>query len=127
MNVTRFRAIIHIDGPNQARKTVSLNPGRNGIGRTADNSIFLPTEAVSRNHAALIWENLSSTIIDFGSTNGTYVNGARIPPHTPVVLSDGDLIGVGGYSIQYVLIPETPSGSIGAIPPAGPPSMETGY
>jgi serine/threonine protein kinase len=47
------------------------------IGRNADLSIN--DAHLSREHAVINWDGKSFTISDLGSTNGTYVNGRRLP------------------------------------------------
>lgn len=39
-------------------------------------------------------------IIDEGSTNGVLVDGARLPPHTPQVVRDGEVVRVGRCWLQ---------------------------
>ena len=57
---------------------------------------------VSRQHAEIYPSNDNWEIKDLGSTNGTYINGARIPLE-PIKLNKGDIIGIGGrdISIQF--------------------------
>ena len=50
------------------------------IGRTPNNDFTLPYQDVSSNHALLIKKtNGEIVIVDKNSTNGTYVNGKRVP------------------------------------------------
>lgn len=50
---------------------------------------------VSRKHAVIQLKQKRLEIYDLGSSNGTFVNGARLEPHKPVVLRDGDEITLG--------------------------------
>lgn len=52
---------------------------------------------VSRQHATIRFERSQRclTIEDNGSTNGTYVNDVRLPPHEEFIISDGDVIAMG--------------------------------
>ena len=50
---------------------------------------------VSRFHAAIECRKDSLTLVDLGSTNGTYLNGSRLIDHEPRELSDGDEIRLG--------------------------------
>jgi hypothetical protein len=70
------------------------------IGRDGGNRIVIPTEKVSRRHA-VIRRNEDGThqIMDMGSSNGTYVNGARIA--RPLVLTNGSVIEVGGERFVF--------------------------
>ncbi len=55
---------------------------------------------VSRRHARLIVQNDHLRIVDLGSTNGTYINGLRLPPHEPVDLRDGDEVYLGRLKLM---------------------------
>src|SRR5262245_10085277 len=48
------------------------------IGRTPNMEIMLDDRSVSRRHAEILLEPEGWGIADLGSSNGTYVNGARI-------------------------------------------------
>jgi two-component system cell cycle response regulator len=70
------------------------------LGRSADNTFQLQEITVSRHHAAI---NLDAQgivrLTDVGSTNGTYLNGRRLRPHTPFRLKDGDRVQLGSSVI----------------------------
>jgi len=55
-----------------------LRLGKNTIGRQDDNSVVLDDTTISRHHAVLYMERNAVTLQDLGSSNGTYVNGARL-------------------------------------------------
>ena len=61
---------------------------------------------VSRLHAVVKLEGEKLTILDLGSSNGTYVNGARILPNTEHPISSGDLVALGKLKFQVVLTPQ---------------------
>ncbi len=50
---------------------------------------------VSRRHGIMRRGEDTLTLIDLGSTNGTFLNGHRLIPHQPRVLRDGDEIRMG--------------------------------
>lgn len=76
----------------------TLRPGVNTVGRlNAD--VLLSDPSVSRSHARFIVQGSTVTLEDVGSTNGTFVNGQRLAPHTPVTLSDGAEIAFGGTKL----------------------------
>jgi len=76
------------------------------IGREGDCSIPLPDPRVSRRHAMLYrTQDGSYYLADEGSSNGSYVNAARIG--LPTRLNDGDQISIGSVSMQFRQ-PETP-------------------
>lgn len=63
-------------GP-QAGLTYVLGSGETLIGRGAECDIFLGDVTVSRHHAMVTTTKEALQLEDMGSTNGTYVNGAR--------------------------------------------------
>jgi len=58
---------------------------------------------VSRLHAVVKRENNRVAVMDLGSSNGTYVNGRRLNPHTEEALSHGDIVALGKLKIQILL------------------------
>ena len=71
------------------------------IGRDPSNTIPLNSLQASRFHAELLSQGGQFAIRDLGSTNGTFVNGHRIPPHTPVLLQRGTLIKISEFSFYF--------------------------
>ncbi len=57
------------------------------LGREGCSLNFPGDGRVSRRHAILTNENGQVTIMDMQSSNGTFVNGQRIPPHKPIPLT----------------------------------------
>ena len=57
----------------------------------------LPDPSVSLRHASIRAGDTpaSFTIVDEGSTNGTWVGGVKLHPHTPRLVRTGDLVRVG--------------------------------
>jgi hypothetical protein len=73
--------------------TFELAPGTHSIGRQDSDILLANDNQVSRNHAVLeIDEEHFATLIDQGSTNGTFVNNQ---PVQNAALSAGDTIKVG--------------------------------
>ena len=74
--------------------------GSCSLGRTAANTIVLESSKVSRRHALIHLQNIGEPwLIDFGSSNGTFLNKRRI--HQPVRLSDGDQITIGDEVFKF--------------------------
>ena len=70
------------------------------IGRLGSCNVVLGDESVSRKHARIrSGPKGGHTIMDLGSTNGTYVNGLKIAEATP--LRDRDTIGLGSCRLKY--------------------------
>lgn len=64
------------------------------------NLVVLDNPQVSRRHFQVTNQAGNFLINDFNSTNGTYVNGARIG-ETPLPLNDGDIISAGPYRFMF--------------------------
>jgi hypothetical protein len=77
------------------------------IGREAGTEIVIEDPQVSRRHATLTRQGTSYLIEDIGSTNGTYVNGKRVT--APMLLSNGDMIGLADTIVLAVQAPLTVS------------------
>lgn len=58
---------------------------------------------VSRLHAVVKREAERVVIMDLGSSNGTYLNGRRLNPHTEEPLKHGDVVALGKLKIQVLL------------------------
>jgi predicted component of type VI protein secretion system len=93
----------------------ALSPGAT-IGREGCDVNLMDPE-VSRRHAAIRDQGGSLAIEDLGSTNGTYVNGARISVVT--VLGAGDEVRLGNtvWAIRSNA-PAAGATSVGSVPPA---------
>lgn len=74
--------------------------GSCSLGRSGANTIVLESPKVSRRHALIHLQNIGELwLIDFGSSNGTFLNKRRI--HHPIRLSDGDQITIGDRVFQF--------------------------
>ncbi|MBX3248396.1 MAG: FHA domain-containing protein [Myxococcales bacterium] len=73
------------------------------IGRRAGADVQLPHVAVSSTHATLRIDGPRVALVDEGSTNGTRVNGALIAAARPKPLREGDVVEIGGFTIEVTL------------------------
>jgi pSer/pThr/pTyr-binding forkhead associated (FHA) protein len=71
------------------------------IGRGDDCHLRPKSDAISRHHCAIVSTNNQVAIRDFGSKNGTFVNGQRID--SAYVLKSGDVLGVGPLTFEIVM------------------------
>lgn len=69
------------------------------IGRDSDNSVVIDNKLASRHHATIQKIRDEYFIKDEKSTNGTLVNGNRIPEEKYVRLSPGDKITIGSTTL----------------------------
>ena len=77
-----------------------LNSAQLTIGRGRQNDIALPNdEYASARHARFEPRQDGVWIQDLGSTNGTYLNGARL--ERPRRLTQGDVVRVGDTDLRY--------------------------
>ena len=58
---------------------------------------------VSRLHAVVKRDANRVMVMDLGSSNGTYLNGRRLNPHTEEPLNHGDIVALGKLKIQVLL------------------------
>jgi predicted component of type VI protein secretion system len=63
------------------------------IGRDASNEISINDAEVSRKHARILRQEDGYLLEDFGSTNGTFVNGQRLLGN--IAIKAGDLVALG--------------------------------
>jgi hypothetical protein len=68
------------------------------VGSVAGNTVVLADPAVSRKHAGIRRVDGGYELADFGSTNGVYVNGHRMPKK---LLAGGDVIRVGNSELVF--------------------------
>ncbi len=69
------------------------------IGRTGSADVQLPHAAVSTQHATIQAQGTGYVLVDEGSTNGTRINGERIPQGRAKPLRTGDEIDIGGFRL----------------------------
>src|SRR5688572_30337067 len=89
------RLIVKLPG---GPKTVPVGEEAVSIGRTAENTLPLDIEGVSRRHAQILFVGKGYEIVDMGSRNGTKVNGQKVPR---AMLKPGDVIHVGGVDMVF--------------------------
>lgn len=78
------------------QKIMVYNADTFSIGRTSENNVCYDNRFVSGKHAKLSFNGKNWSILDTGSTNGTYVNGFRVESQS---LFAGDLIYIMGLKI----------------------------
>ncbi len=96
---TRVEIIITAEGKEIIRTFVE--PGDYVIGRDADCDLPLDVDLVSRRHALLTVKSDHVVVVDLGSTNGTFVEDARVTE--AVALRPGQKIGIGVAALEFLL------------------------
>lgn len=86
---------------------VNLVPGLS-VGRSSDNTITSLDERVSRTHVRFEPAGNGWVVIDQGSANGTWIDGARIPARRPIPVQVGTVVGVGPLEL-HVTISDRPT------------------
>lgn len=72
------------------------------IGRRPTNDIILPSDGVSGTHARLLVTGRTLTLVDLGSTNGTFVAGERVVAPRPLGTHEEVLI--GDFRLTFALV-----------------------
>src|SRR6266496_1786217 len=88
------------------------------IGKAPGCDLVVAKDVVSQEHCRLSVDGDKYILEDLGSTNGTFVNGFRLEPNTPVYISKTDRLTLG----QNLAMPWPDSGSR----PQPPPSRDRG-
>lgn len=96
-NSTKWQ-LAHVAGPNTATIIPLPNGKTTRLGRSTDADIQLNSASASWTHALIHTDGNELWIKDDNSTNGTYLNGIKI--EEPTKLTEGDIISVGGITLQ---------------------------
>jgi pSer/pThr/pTyr-binding forkhead associated (FHA) protein len=97
MNADSGEALAWLADPRGNRIPVK---GSCSLGRSASNQVAIPDDRVSRRHAMIQVQGENEFwLVDFGSRNGTYLNGQRLT--RPIRLQDGDHIVIGHAEFAF--------------------------
>lgn len=102
----------------------ALDPGINVVGRSLESDIVLEDGSMSRRHAELHWDGQQCQVVDLGSTNGTYVDGQRLPPHQPHPVRPGAQLSFG--PTMTVALAEAGAAAARPAPPPARPAPAPG-
>jgi EAL domain-containing protein (putative c-di-GMP-specific phosphodiesterase class I) len=80
-------------------RRIPLQPLPFRIGRGGDSYLVVNSQQVSKDHAEIVWMDGSYFLLDRESTNGTFVNGARI---YQARLQNGDIINFAHEECRFV-------------------------
>jgi ABC-type multidrug transport system ATPase subunit/pSer/pThr/pTyr-binding forkhead associated (FHA) protein len=99
-NIGNISQKISLDQSSQPTLLMSLTFGNKQeliIGRAEENDIVLDGLQISNRHARLVQSSTGIAIEDFNSTNGVYINGARVSRQNIV---PGDHVQIGSFLLQ---------------------------
>lgn len=111
--IAHIAAQFNVIEPHKPKKGILVNSRTNEeipitedtyfVGRMQRKCHYCVTDdsSVSVVHFSVISSPDKTMIMDFGATNGTYVNNTRIPGMTPVPLRDGDEIAFGNQLFVF--------------------------
>lgn len=75
---------------------------RVNVGRGTDNDLYFNHTSVSKVHAAVRMDNNGTLLVaDTGSTNGTHINGVRIPYGEARPIAEGDVVAFGEVEVRF--------------------------
>jgi pSer/pThr/pTyr-binding forkhead associated (FHA) protein len=85
--------VLKADEQTESPLTFRILPGNvKTVGRATRADFIVDANLVSRVHCRLTAGAVELEVVDLESTNGTFVNGERVPR---AILKDGDRLGVG--------------------------------
>lgn len=97
--ISQLEARLRIIQGSQKGKEFQLQENGITLGRGQEADLFFGDPEASREHARVDWKGRRFTLMDLGSSNGTYLNGVKIAGSEE--LSSGDLITVGETVIEF--------------------------
>ncbi|WP_405374612.1 MULTISPECIES: FhaA domain-containing protein [unclassified Microbacterium] len=101
-----WQGVVEIDG-----RQHPLTQSRTVIGRGTDADITISDAGTSRRHVEILWDGRRAMARDLGSTNGTQVNGQKVPE---AALSPDSVVTIGRTRIIFRVVATAPR------PPARP-------
>ncbi len=97
--------------PDGREVTHDLPEEKTTVGRIPENMLQIEDASVSSRHAEILFENNSWFVRDTGSTNGTYLNGAKIEH---ALLNHGDELRFGSVVCLYTARNESNNQHVGS-------------
>ena len=105
-NVTKTVYVLVRSGPIEGHKYAVKSDSPILIGRSEEANIRIAYDQYcSRRHAKVYWDNGKCYVQDLESTNGTYVNGAKITG--TLELNNNDIISLGDTELLVIISDET--------------------
>lgn len=100
-------ARFNLAGENKEKK-LNLEAGKRlSVGRTKENDLALGDASVSKIHASLMLNREGALVVaDTGSTNGTFIDGERIPYGKARALASGHKVKFGDVAVELEFLPK---------------------
>lgn len=103
MNNEKIRLNIMISTP-QTEEVLNFNGQEFVFGRNADVTVFINDPNFSRSHFKINYLNKKLSIVDLGSSNGTYINGTKIQANSLTFIHPEDVISVLNSTTEIKII-----------------------
>ena len=108
LSITKRPVLVILQGQSIGQ-TTKLENERTVVGRGSTADLVLRDEIASRQHAEIICLDLDSNCVeyyvnDLDSTNGTFLNGAKVTSQQ--LLQDGDKIKIGNHMMKFAMLDE---------------------
>jgi phage tail-like protein len=94
-------AVFRILGPEVERRMIEVTRAGMVFGRAAGNDVTLRDSQISRRHMRIIWQDGGFWVEDMGSSNGVWLNNARLEANVLRAISPSDNIRLGPYTLVY--------------------------
>lgn len=78
-----------LSGLTITRALMKAQGNRLEVGRSREAALTIPDNSVSRSHAIVTLSGERYSVFDFGSTNGTFIDGRQVPSHREVTVPPG--------------------------------------
>ena len=90
------------EGSREIPLTFIAGGRRVNVGRGTDNDLYFNHSSVSKVHAAVRMDGSGTLLVaDTGSTNGTHINGVRIPYGEAHPIAEGDVVAFGEVEVRF--------------------------
>lgn len=109
LSITKRPVLVILQG-NSIGQTIKLDKERTIVGRGSQADLVLRDEIASRQHAEIMHLCLEVNCVeyyvnDLDSTNGTFLNGAKVTSQQ--LLQDGDKIKIGNHLMKFAMLDES--------------------
>lgn len=109
LSITKRPVLVILQG-NSIGQTTKLEKEHTIVGRGSQADLVLRDEIASRQHAEIMFLSLEENCVeyyvnDLESTNGTFLNGAKVSSQQ--LLQDGDKIKIGNHLLKFAMLDDS--------------------